>query len=289
MFEAGVQSGALLEALPRLRGGGGDGGSTGAESRSSYLEMYAGKKHDAVNPEEERLARWTACHLSGMPLEPPCVCDELGNLYNKDAVVSALVAKTVPKSLPHISGLKHLIDIKLDRAKGGAAHAAVQFACPVTGAAMSGKARFVVVRPGQAGPGWVVSDRALKELPQIVQEIVGGEWTKEDVLPLNPVGEELEALKDAVAARREAERAGKKAKKAAKANGNGAAKRAAPDGDAAAENAKKVKAAAAAAVPAPAGADPAVWKSLCTDKSKDDGPKKTGNNDYMVRGGIKYI
>ena len=28
----------------RLRGGGGDGGSTGAESRDSYLQMYKEKK-----------------------------------------------------------------------------------------------------------------------------------------------------------------------------------------------------------------------------------------------------
>ena len=32
----------------RLRGGGGDGGATGAESRSSYLEMYMQKKPDKV-------------------------------------------------------------------------------------------------------------------------------------------------------------------------------------------------------------------------------------------------
>ena len=41
---AGVREGSSLELLPRLRGGGGDGGSTGAESRSSFLEMYARKK-----------------------------------------------------------------------------------------------------------------------------------------------------------------------------------------------------------------------------------------------------
>jgi hypothetical protein len=34
----------------RLRGGGGDGGSTGAESRSSYLEMYKTKKDVKVCP-----------------------------------------------------------------------------------------------------------------------------------------------------------------------------------------------------------------------------------------------
>jgi hypothetical protein len=88
---AGVSGGAggcpTLELLPRLRGGGGDGGSTGAESRSSYLEMYAGKKKDKADPEEERLARWTTCQLSGMPLQPPCVADDLGSLFNKDAVL----------------------------------------------------------------------------------------------------------------------------------------------------------------------------------------------------------
>lgn len=155
---AGVALFGTLELLPRLRGGGGDGGSTGAESRSCYLEMYAGKKADKVgargrmgvlpevcvpthggseclrgdpvrqgieactragwlvysercvgvwltltltqqrpppspapprqvNPEEERLAKWTMCQLTGQPLTPPCVVDELGNLFNKDAVI----------------------------------------------------------------------------------------------------------------------------------------------------------------------------------------------------------
>lgn len=40
-----------------------------------------------VNPEEERLAKWTMCQLTGQPLTPPCVVDELGNLFNKDAVI----------------------------------------------------------------------------------------------------------------------------------------------------------------------------------------------------------
>ena len=41
---AGVQAGDFIALFQRLRGGGGDGGSTGAESRSSFLEMYATKK-----------------------------------------------------------------------------------------------------------------------------------------------------------------------------------------------------------------------------------------------------
>ena len=45
---AGVAAYGTLELLPRLRGGGGDGGATGAESRSCYLEMYAERKPDKV-------------------------------------------------------------------------------------------------------------------------------------------------------------------------------------------------------------------------------------------------
>ena len=46
-----------------------------------------------VNPAEEKLARWTRCSLSGEPLSPPCCIDELGAVYNKDAVVAALLKK----------------------------------------------------------------------------------------------------------------------------------------------------------------------------------------------------
>lgn len=52
---AGVGTGSTLELLPRLRGGGGDGGSTGAESRSCYLEMYAGKRRDKVGGGKENI------------------------------------------------------------------------------------------------------------------------------------------------------------------------------------------------------------------------------------------
>lgn len=65
-----------------------------------------------MNPIEAKLAKWTRCNLSGEPLQPPCVADELGNLYNKDAMVQALVTKSLPGSLSYITSLKHLIDLK---------------------------------------------------------------------------------------------------------------------------------------------------------------------------------
>jgi hypothetical protein len=43
-----MHEGSSLDVQRRLRGGGGDGGATGAESRVSYLEMYMSKKPDKV-------------------------------------------------------------------------------------------------------------------------------------------------------------------------------------------------------------------------------------------------
>ena len=48
LVKAGLQDGSWVQVHLRLRGGGGDGGATGAESRSSYLEMYMKKKPDKV-------------------------------------------------------------------------------------------------------------------------------------------------------------------------------------------------------------------------------------------------
>ena len=47
--EAQIADSSWLTAHMKVRGGGGDGGATGAESRSSYLEMYMSKKPDKVS------------------------------------------------------------------------------------------------------------------------------------------------------------------------------------------------------------------------------------------------
>ncbi len=40
-----------------------------------------------------RLTKWSTCALSGEPLATPVVCDFLGQLYNKAAVLEFLLAK----------------------------------------------------------------------------------------------------------------------------------------------------------------------------------------------------
>ena len=301
LAEAGVAAGAALTAQLRLRGGGGDGGSTGAESRSCYLEMYAGKKPDKADAAEVLRARWTRCHLSGEPLAEPVACDELGSLFNKEAVVTALLAKTLPAALAHIGSLKQLVTLKLDRVPrkagggggGGAVTsgaaslasggAAADFQCPLTGLEMNGRARFVVHRP----TGRAVAERALKDAPAAVEELFGGPWTAADLIPLNPTGDELFELREALAARMAAERQKKLAKKLAKraaaaGDGNGTAAAAAAaagsggGGSSGSDGARggspgNAPAAAAAAVaggkrPAPAAAAPAAAAAAASGK-----------------------
>ncbi|KAG0468809.1 hypothetical protein HPP92_018137 [Vanilla planifolia] len=104
---------SLIMLRLRLAGGGGDGGATGAESRDCYLNMYASKKPDKVDPNETRLSRWTTCALSADPLSPPCVIDCLGNIFNKESLVEALIHKRLPREFNHIRGLKDMIPVHL--------------------------------------------------------------------------------------------------------------------------------------------------------------------------------
>jgi hypothetical protein len=47
----------------------------------------------------------------------------------------------------------------------------------------------------------VVSERALKEVPAAVSELLGEGWSREDLLPLNPPEEEVHALKEKLLAK----------------------------------------------------------------------------------------
>jgi len=228
----GLSAGSVLQLSARLLGGGGDGGSTGAESRSCYLEMYLDRKPDKVNPAEEQLAKFTQCHLSGQPLQPPCVVDELGNLFNKDALLQALLNKTLPPSLSYISGLKSVVELKLapnpykctaaPKAAGRGSHQPAnnetEFCCPVTGVQFNGRFRFLVHRRS----GHVLAEKAVKEVPAVVEELVGGPWGPEDWILVNPAGEQLEEMRVKLAAKLAAERA-EKEKKARKKAAKGAA------------------------------------------------------------------
>ena len=181
---------SVVSCRLRALGGGGDGGSTGAESRSSYLEMYAAAKPDALDPALAAATRATACALSGEPLRPPLVADALGSLFNKEAVLSGLVARTLPQALAHVSSIRHVFDARVTeigkdekegRGKGAADGGesggkerdslAPRFCCPITGIHLNGRNKFLLLRPS----GLVVSERAVRVAMPAVEEAVAEE------------------------------------------------------------------------------------------------------------------
>ena len=85
--------------------------------------------------------------------------------------MTALVSKTLPKSLGHISSLKHVKDVKLTPSSGshrGAESNArdfqpgndVRFQCPISGQPLNGQYRFCVLLP----TGHIVSEKSVKQV-----------------------------------------------------------------------------------------------------------------------------
>lgn len=255
----------------RLRGGGGDGGATGAESRDCYLNMYAEKKPDKVDPNEQRLSKWLNCALSNEPLREPCVIDKLGNVFNKEALVEALLGKKLPKAFSHIKGLKDMINIELSRIPGiEKVHGGTQFQCPITGLEFNGKYKFIALR----ACGHVLSAKALKEVKSSSCLVCHKEFKEPDKMVINGSEEEVTVLRE----RLEEERMKSKGKKPKKAkNGEvvdqviGVKQKASITGE---ENGKAESNGAVkrfkAADLAPANANKKVYASIFTSSKKSD-------------------
>ncbi|XP_010453088.1 PREDICTED: protein RTF2 homolog [Camelina sativa] len=187
---------SMLTLYPRLRGGGGDGGATGAESRDCYLNMYAEKKPDKVDPNEQRLSKWLNCALSNEPLAEPCVIDLLGNLFNKEALVHAMLSKRLPKQFSHIEGLKDMVNIKLTHVAGSDGSSqdttSAQFQCPVSGLEFNGKYKFFALR----GCGHVMSSKALKEVKSSSCLVCHVDVKECDKIVINGTEEEVSTLRE---------------------------------------------------------------------------------------------
>lgn len=195
LVDCGIGNWSSLGFGVRVRGGGGDGGATGAESRDCYLNMYASKKPDKVDPNEIKLAKFTNCALSSEPLKPPCVIDFLGNIYNKEPVVHALLTKSLPKKLGYIKGLKDLITVHFTSIPGVSPDGDIsgsKFQCPVTGLEVNGKFKFFALRKC----GHVLSARALKEVSSASCAVCYVPFTELEKIPLNGSEDEVRLLRE---------------------------------------------------------------------------------------------
>uniref|UniRef100_A0A0D6R4A3 Ubiquitin-like domain-containing protein n=1 Tax=Araucaria cunninghamii TaxID=56994 RepID=A0A0D6R4A3_ARACU len=194
LWDLNLRENSRVNLIPRVCGGGGDGGATGAESRDCYLKMYAVKKPDKVDPNETRICKWSTCALSQDTLKPPCVIDRLGNVFNKESLVRALLGKSLPPQFGHIKGLRDMIDIHLDPIPGVRVLDDVsetKFQCPIAGLEFNGKYKFFAL----PGCGHVISAKSLKEVQSTSCLVCHAPFSEGDKIVINGNEEEVTALR----------------------------------------------------------------------------------------------
>lgn len=139
------------------------------------------------------------------------MCCELGNLYNKEAILSALIDKTLPEHLVHIRGLKDVktLIFTIDSSRDTTDDTTALFVCPIT------KQEFGGLHPFYAlwSTGHVLSDKAIKEMGTESLQEEYGPFTAIDLVKLLPLESEQDDQRAAMHRRRELIKANKKDKK----------------------------------------------------------------------------
>lgn len=82
---------------------GNDGGSI---PRREELVKLRKRISEIAEKDEANRVKWKLCKLSEQPLYPPVVACPLGYLYNKSAVLEALLEKKLPPAFSHIKKVK---------------------------------------------------------------------------------------------------------------------------------------------------------------------------------------
>lgn len=195
---------------------GNDGGVI-AVKRKFMRHGNTKARSEKQDQEALREQRARTCAVSSEPLEAPIVACALGNLYNKQALLERLLAKTLPSRFAHISSLKDVVTCRFSAQESG-------FYCPITMLEFNGKHPFVVL----PGCGCVLSERAMKEVQTMECLVCGAAIADgaEPILLLQPE-EQYEEKQRAILARKAEEKLAKKEKKHRKKHA------AAQDGDAA--------------------------------------------------------
>ncbi|XP_068710196.1 replication termination factor 2-like [Montipora foliosa] len=195
-----------------------DGGTI--PKRDELVRMK--KKPEQVDKNYELNAKWFHCALSEAELRTPIVCCELGNLYNKEAVLEYLIDKSSVTTdiASHIRSLKDVKELKLtnnpafeqksmEHADSYLDFQASRFICPVVGIEMNGRYKFCFIW----NCGCVFSERALKEVPSTVCNNCGKPFSSDDLVVINGNEEEVSAMRAKMEERRQKTKMEKKAKK----------------------------------------------------------------------------
>ncbi|KAJ2751711.1 Replication termination factor 2 [Coemansia aciculifera] len=206
---------------------GNDGGSIPRRN-----EMVREKKKDEkADRKNQAIAQNFFCALSKLPLQEPIVGDELGRLYNREAVLEYLLDRSAfgdgHSICDNIQSLKDVKTLKLTanpttskKPTSLDGQPAARFVCPITMKEMNGNSAFEFIW----SCGCVFSEKARRELPDASTCIVcDAPFVDSDVVPINSVDlESLDTLKGRMAVRkREREDRKKVASKAKSKSKNG--------------------------------------------------------------------
>lgn len=180
------------------------------------------KKPEQVEKNYELNAKWFHCALSQAELRSPVVCCELGNLYNKEAVLEYLIDKSSVTSdvASHIRSLKDVKELNLtnnptfdqksvEQADSYLDFQASRFICPVVGIEMNGRYKFCFLWKC----GCVFSERALREVPSTVCNKCGKPLSDDDIVVINGSEDEMSSMRVKMEERRQKAKLEKKAKK----------------------------------------------------------------------------
>merc|ERR1712137_578425 len=165
----------------------GDGGSI--PKREELVKLKKRKERD-----EQNRNKWGLCAFSKQPLVAPIVACKLGYLYNKTAILEALLEGNLPSEFSHIKKAKRdLINVNLNSVSE--VEEKPKFICPVTGLTLGGNYRFIAMK----NCGCVIAERALKEIPD--RSVCLNCSTKinnpdTDILILNGTEEEVNAQRE---------------------------------------------------------------------------------------------
>jgi len=144
---------------------------------------------------EERQLKWRNCAISQTTLKRPLVACRLGRIYNKDAIIEAMLKKTIPEGSRHIRSLKDIRTLcpssVVSTADGDC------LVCPISKDGFDGSLRGFF--------GWrcgcVISEKALKNLKRHddVSDkclVCGNDAVGNTLIPLIPDNEQQRVLED---------------------------------------------------------------------------------------------
>eukprot|EP00931_Biecheleriopsis_adriatica_P100616 TRINITY_DN75895_c0_g1_i1.p1 TRINITY_DN75895_c0_g1~~TRINITY_DN75895_c0_g1_i1.p1 ORF type:complete len:309 (+),score=70.39 TRINITY_DN75895_c0_g1_i1:124-927(+) len=165
---------------------------------NSYVQMVFEDR--GLGTLELHRTRMTQCLISQQTLQEPVVACRLGNLYNKEAVIGALLNKTMPGSVSHVRALKDVKQCIISWAEAENEDGLRRMVCPVTREDLdNGSARAVVIWPS----GAVISAKAVKEMKMKECPVTSKPFDPtKDVIPLAPQGEELQKLQERLPAKK---------------------------------------------------------------------------------------